>query len=148
MELSRRAFLSAAVVACDASAFGLDGAHPAQSKQARLLDGSPPRAEAAGPASRRAQFLEHRLYAPEAIPPAALLKRNGLAPVAQDRTKDGEQLYVFGFESLEERCRAWDRMNTDPEWARIRESGTVRLRELRLYRAIAQPGGKILAISL
>lgn len=53
-------------------------------------------------------------------PPSATLKSGTLSPVT----------FLMLFASLEERARAWDRFNTDPEWCRLRESGPVRLQEI------------------
>jgi hypothetical protein len=46
----------------------------------------------------------------------------------------GARRFLFPFPSLEERGRAWDRLNEEPDWLLTR--GQVRLTEVTIYRLL------------
>ncbi len=70
------------------------------------------------------------MYAPESdLPPSAILHRNGIRFASVRQTQSGTE-YLIPFESLESRCKAWDRFNSDPAWRTIRDQGNVRLQEI------------------
>ena len=48
------------------------------------------------------------------------------------RGPSGEQSYLIPWDSMEQRSRAWARLNSDSEWARLR--GQARLTEVTIYR--------------
>jgi len=74
--------------------------------------------------------MERRVYAPESdLPPSAILHRNGIRFASVRQTQSGTE-YLIPFESLESRCKAWDRFNSDPAWRTIRDQGNVRLQEI------------------
>jgi hypothetical protein len=53
--------------------------------------------------------------------------------------------FLLPFDSLQQRARAWDRLNSDPQWVALRKH--LRLCETTIYRA-RQPGGSIFEMSL
>ena len=55
----------------------------------------------------------------------------------------GRMRFLIPFDSLEQRSQAWDRFNSDSEWALVR--GGLRLTGMTIYR---QPGGRIFEMSL
>ncbi|HLH43943.1 MAG TPA: hypothetical protein VKV74_13215 [Bryobacteraceae bacterium] len=55
----------------------------------------------------------------------------------------GRMRFLIPFDSLEQRSQAWDRFNSDPEWALLRRG--LRLTAMTIYR---QPGGRIFEMSL
>jgi hypothetical protein len=65
----------------------------------------------------RAALFELRVYGshPRAMP--AILERHGIHPVSQE-----PGAYLIPFESLEARQRAWDQVNTDPDWQALRRT--------------------------
>jgi hypothetical protein len=86
---------------------------------------------------------EWRVYAvSSAVPPLEILSRNGILPVSVKPTQDGTA-YLFAFESLEARVKAWDRFNADQGWCAIRDARDVEIMEISVY-----PGGKIFEMSL
>ena len=90
-------------------------------------------------AADQPRIYERRIYAPGSVlPPQEILQRNGIRPVS---IKSAE--YLIHFASLEARTRAWDKFNSDEDWCKIRDTGSVTLKEIRVY-----PGGKILEMSL
>jgi hypothetical protein len=84
------------------------------------------------------RFFELRAYSGRVEMPERLLVRAGMRP-----HKLGAMRFLIPFDSLEQRIRAWDCFNADPEWAQIR--GGARLSETTIYR---QPGGRIFEMSL
>jgi hypothetical protein len=93
--------------------------------------------------ARPASLVERRIYASGSVlPPAEILRRNGIRPGSIARTGDGT-IYLIAFDSLEARVKAWDRFNADEDWRVIRDAGAVALQELQVY-----PAGKIFEISL
>ena len=88
----------------------------------------------------RCEWFELRTYTGETEKLAALFARSGIQahPLGQ-----GQSRFLFPFPSLEERGRAWDRLNGDPAWLLTR--GQVRLTEVTIYR---YPGGRIFDRSL
>jgi hypothetical protein len=86
---------------------------------------------------------ERRVYRRGSLLPSRdLLKRAGIYLVSIRRTPNGAE-YLFQFDSLAARAKAWDRFNTDSDWCAMRDAGSVRLAELEIY-----PGGKIFEMSL
>lgn len=83
------------------------------------------------------RYFELRTYAGsadiEGIFARARLRAHRLAPMR----------FLIPFDSLEQRSQAWDRLNSDPEWARVRAQ--LRLVETTIFR---QPGGRIFEMSL
>ena len=91
--------------------------------------------------------VERRVYSAGSVLPAReVLDRNGIRVVSVRHTQRGTE-YLIPFDSLESRCKAWDRFNSDPAWCAIRDAGNVALKEIRLYPGL-YPGGKIFEISL
>jgi hypothetical protein len=89
--------------------------------------------------------LEQRVYSPGSVlPTVEILQRSGMRSVSVQSTGNGTE-YLIAFESLEARAKAWDQFNGDSGWRKLREFGSVHIREIRLW---PQPGGKILAMSL
>jgi hypothetical protein len=98
---------------------------------------------AATAAGRTQVVSERRVYGRgSALPPTEILHRNGIRP-ASIETMQGATAYLFMFESLEARLKAWDRFNGDEAWCAVRDAGNVAIKEIRVY-----PGGKIFEISL
>jgi hypothetical protein len=112
-------------------------------------------------------YLERRTYQGRDVAHAlvrAVSKLPGFEPVSgistRAATSGATVTLLIPFRSLEQRARAWDRLNFDPEWASIRNR--ARLSEVTIYRRAAlfpdrlfldrlfpdQPGGKIFDISL
>jgi hypothetical protein len=85
----------------------------------------------------KACYFELRAYAGSADVERIFL-RAGLRPHVLGRMR-----FLIPFESLEQRTQAWDRFNSDPEWALV--CGGLRLTETTIYR---QPGGRIFEMSL
>ena len=76
---------------------------------------------------------ERRVYAPgSALPSAEVLRRNAILPVLVTQTQDGTA-YLFAFESLEARVKAWDRFNADEAWGATRDASDVAIKEIRVY---------------
>jgi len=84
-----------------------------------------------------ARYFELRAYA-GSVDLQGIFVRAGLRPHAL-----GPMRFLIPFDSLEQRNQAWDRFNSDPEWARLRNQ--LRLVETTIYR---QPGGRIFEMSL
>jgi hypothetical protein len=87
-------------------------------------------------------WFELRTYTGKTERLAALFASSGIQahPLGRGR---GASRFLFPFPSLEERGRAWDRLNGDPAWLLTR--GQVRLTEVTIYR---YPGGRIFDRSL
>src|SRR4051812_24646952 len=80
-------------------------------------------------ASQTSPILERRVYARGSVlPPPGILERHGIRPVSVNGTE-----YWIAFASLEARTRAWDRFNTDDDWCAMRDAGSVRMEEIRVY---------------
>ena len=74
--------------------------------------------------------VERRLYgAGSLLPPREILNRSGIRVTSVRQTRRGTE-YRMLFDSLESRCQAWDRFNSDPAWCILREQSEVRLREI------------------
>src|SRR5260370_25858088 len=74
--------------------------------------------------------MERRVYAPESdVPPPTVLHRNGIRVAPLRQTQTGTE-YLILFDSLESRCKAWDRFNSDPAWLTICDQSNVRLHEI------------------
>src|SRR5258706_353256 len=87
---------------------------------------------ASTPSGRRALVVERRIYAPSSVlPPPEILRRNGIRPGSGARTDDGT-VYLFAFDTLEARVKAWDRFNADQDWCVLRNAGTVALQEVQV----------------
>jgi hypothetical protein len=84
-----------------------------------------------------ARYFELRAYAGSADV-QEIFAHAGLRPRAL-----GPMRFLIPFDSLEQRSRSWDRLNSDPEWARVRAQ--LRLVETTIY---CQPGGRIFEMSL
>jgi hypothetical protein len=92
-------------------------------------------------ASRHGWF-ELRTYMGETEKLAGLFARSSIEAHVLGCGCSGRQ-FLFPFPSLEERGRAWDRLNGDPDWLLTR--GQLRLTEVTIYR---YPGGRIFDRSL
>jgi len=84
-----------------------------------------------------ARYFELRAYA-GSVDLQGIFARAGLRTHAL-----GPMRFLIPFDSLEQRSQAWDRFNSDPEWARVRAQ--LRLVETTIFR---QPGGRIFEMSL
>jgi hypothetical protein len=88
------------------------------------------------------RYFELRTYAGsadvEGIFARARLRAHRLAPMR----------FLIPFDSLEERSQAWDRFNSDSEWALVR--GGLRLTGMTIFvkSSGGQPGGRIFEMSL
>ncbi len=92
---------------------------------------------------RSSEVYERRVYLPGSVlPPLRVLKRNGITLVRRTGNE-----YTFQFTSLEERIRAWDCFNSDPDWCALRERGQVSIESIKIERR-DQPGGNIFEMSL
>jgi len=83
----------------------------------------------------QAAVFEVRVYGshPRAMP--AILERHGIRPVLQE-----PGAYLIPFESLEARQRAWDQVNTDPDWHALQAQGQISVKEISLYRVAGYTG--------
>jgi hypothetical protein len=81
----------------------------------------------------RPAIFELRVYASHPHAMQAVLERHGIRPVLREPNVAGTA-YLFPFESLEARQRAWDAFNADPDWHTLRADGHVNVREISLYR--------------
>ena len=79
----------------------------------------------------RYEWFELRAYTGETEKLAALFARSGIKAHLLG-CGWGARRFLFSFPSLEERGRAWDRLNGDPDWLLTR--GQVRLTEVTIYR--------------
>ena len=83
-------------------------------------------------AKPRERIVERRTYGAQSLLPSCeLLRRNGIGEVEIQRATLGFE-YVLRFQSLDARVRAWDRVNTDPEWCTLRERQPIELLALSL----------------
>jgi hypothetical protein len=89
-----------------------------------------------------ARYFELRAYAGSADL-QGIFARAGLRPHAL-----GPMRFLIPFDSLEQRSHAWDRFNSDLEWARVRAQ--LRLVETTIFTHSSgrQPGGRIFEMSL
>ena len=87
----------------------------------------------------RAALFELRIYAAHPRAMHAVLERHGIRPALSEPTTTGTA-YLFPFESLEARQRAWDAFNADPDWHALRASGQVNVKEISLYRTAVVAG--------
>jgi NIPSNAP protein len=81
----------------------------------------------------RPAIFELRVYASYPHAMHAVLERHGIRPVLREPGATGTA-YLFPFESLEARQRAWDAFNADPDWHTLRAGGQVNVKEISLYR--------------
>src|SRR5713101_2308643 len=86
--------------------------------------------------STAAGLFEFRVYGshPRAMP--AILERHGIRPALREPSAIGTA-YLFPFESLEARQRAWDQVNTDPDWHSLQAHGQISVKEISLYHVAA-----------
>src|SRR5579864_8359955 len=81
----------------------------------------------------RPAIFELRVYASHPHAMQALLERHGIRPVLREPNATGIA-YIFPFESLEARQRAWDAFSADHGWHALRAGSQVDVREISLYR--------------
>jgi hypothetical protein len=69
----------------------------------------------------------------------AVLERHGIRPVLREPATAGTA-YLFPFESLEARQRAWDAFNADQDWHALRAGSQISVKEISLYRRTVGAG--------
>ena len=74
---------------------------------------------------------------------AASFDRSNCRPPSLCGGLEAPMRFLIPFDSLKQRSQAWDRFNSDSEWALVR--GLLRLTGMTIYR---QPGGRIFEMSL
>jgi hypothetical protein len=79
-------------------------------------------------------IFELRVYASHPHAMQAVLERHGIRPVLREPSATGTA-YLFPFESLEARQRAWDAFNADQDWHALRAGSQVNVKEISLYRS-------------
>jgi len=87
----------------------------------------------------RPAIFELRVYAWHPHAMQAVLERHGIRPVLREPGAAGTA-YLFPFESLEARQRAWDAFNADQDWHALRVGSQVNVREISLYRPTVGAG--------
>jgi hypothetical protein len=87
----------------------------------------------------RPAIFELRVYASHPHAMQAVLERHGIRPVLREPNAAGTA-YLFPFESLEARQRAWDAFNADQDWHTLRAGSQVNVREISLYRSTVRAG--------
>jgi len=76
--------------------------------------------------------VERRTYGKGSLLPSReLLVRNGIRPTSIRQMPEGAE-YAITFDSLEERAKAWDRFNSDPEWCKLRARGAIQVVEIAI----------------
>jgi hypothetical protein len=74
-----------------------------------------------------AKVVERRTYGKKSsLPSRELLARNDIRIASVRQTPLGTE-YAIAFDSLEERAKAWDRFNSDPEWCELRAGGAIQV---------------------
>ena len=134
--MTRRAFaaaLTGAAAAAEGSHIVLEAVYGA-----RL----PTRLRVSRALASNARYFELRAYA-GSVDLQGIFARAGLRPHAL-----GPMRFLIPFDSLEERSQAWDRFNSDSEWALVR--GRLRLTGMTIFVKSSgrQPGGRIFEMSL